>query len=326
MCYKETDAFCKDSRITKTEVCNGINVSREKVPLKPFVKWAGGKGQLLSELRKFYPEGLGETIKKYAEPFVGGGAVLFDLLSSYDFKKVYISDVNAELINTYCVIRDEAENLIELLLKYEKEYIPLDDSLRKSYYYAKRRRFNDLKGNGAGSIGSECAALFIFLNRTCYNGLYRVNRKGLFNVPVGSYKKPTICDPANLLNISYALKNIEIVCGDYKKSFDFIDNTTFVYFDPPYRPLSPTSSFTSYTGDGFDDLAQRNLAEYVSLLTKVGAKVMVSNSDPKNQDPEDNFFEEMYRGFRIKQIKASRSINSNSKGRGKINELLICNF
>lgn len=320
MGYGDTGAFREENRITKTKG----NTSR--VSLKPFVKWAGGKGQLLSGIRKSYPEGLGVDIKKYAEPFVGGGAVLFDLLSAYEFEKVYISDVNAELINTYRVIRDNAENLIELLLKYEEEYIPMDDFGRKTYYYEKRRRFNELKANGDVTINPESAALFIFLNRTCYNGLYRVNRKGLFNVPVGSYKKPAICDAENLLNISGVLKNVEIACGDYKKSFDFIDNTTFVYFDPPYRPLSPTSSFTSYSVDGFDDMAQRHLAEYVSLLTKVGAKVIVSNSDPKNQDPEDNFFEELYRGFKIKKIKASRNINSNSAARGKINELLICNY
>lgn len=359
------DVYCKDNRTQKTKGHTGIKASEgkkpvcniesyvntatghdikasgevkpvkssklksslsKKVPLKPFVKWAGGKGQLLAEIRKSYPVGMGDTIKKYAEPFVGGGAVLFDLLSSYSFEKVYISDVNAELINTYRIVRDEAENLIELLLQYEKEYIPMDDSRRKSYYYTKRKRFNDLKTSNAGTLSLESAALFIFLNRTCYNGLYRVNRKGLFNVPVGSYKKPVICDAGNLMNISCALKNVEIVCDDYKKSFDFIDNTTFVYFDPPYRPLNPTSSFTSYSEDGFDDMAQRSLAEYVTLLTKVGAKVIVSNSDPKNQNPKDNFFEELYKNFNIKKIKASRNINSKSAARGKISELLICNF
>ena len=298
----------------------------QTVSLKPFVKWAGGKGQLLANIRKTYPAGLGIDVKKYAEPFVGGGAVLFDVLSSYNLDAVYISDINAELINTYRIIRDEVEGLIELLSEYENEYIPMGNAQRKNYYYAKRERFNELKVKGVSAINIESAAIFIFLNRTCFNGLFRVNRKGLFNVPMGAYKKPTICDTENLLHISSTLQNVEIVCGDYKKSSDFIDSNTFVYFDPPYRPLNTTSDFTSYTEDGFDDKAQCELAEYVNLLTERGAKVVVSNSDPKNENPEDEFFDELYSFCRINRIEASRMINSNAEARGKISELLICNF
>lgn len=296
------------------------------VSLKPFVKWAGGKGQLLTDIRKTYPAELGRDIKKYAEPFVGGGAVLFDILSSYNLDAVYISDINAELINAYCMIRDEGEGLIELLAEYENEYLPMKDAQRRDYYYAKRQRFNELKVNGISSLNLESAAIFIFLNRTCFNGLFRVNRKGLFNVPMGAYKRPTICDAENLLNISSSLQNVEIVCGDYRKSSDFIDRNTFVYFDPPYRPLNATSGFTSYTEDGFDEKAQRELAEYVNLLTARGAKAVVSNSDPKNENPEDEFFDELYSSHRIVRVEASRMINSNAKARGKISELLICNF
>jgi len=290
----------------------------QTISLKPFVKWAGGKGQLLTDIRKTYPVGLGVDIKKYAEPFVGGGAVLFDILSSYNLDAMYISDINAELINAYRMIRDEGDELIGLLSEYQNEFIPLEDAQRKEYYYAKRKRFNELKINGVSSINLESAAVFIFLNRTCFNGLFRVNRKGLFNVPMGAYKKPTICDAENLLNISYSLQNVEIICGDYRKSSGFIDKSTFVYFDPPYRPLNTTSSFTSYTEDGF--------AEYVNLLTKRGAKVIVSNSDPKNENSEDEFFDELYSSHRIKRVEASRMINSNAESRGKISELLICNF
>lgn len=335
--------LCKENRIPGAQTVGNmwiIPVDAEKpidgrslrckkvqtVSLKPFVKWAGGKGQLLADIRKTYPAGLGIDIKKYAEPFVGGGAVLFDVLSSYNLDAVYISDINAELINTYRMIRDEGEGLIELLSEYENEYIPMEDAQRKDYYYAKRERFNELKVNGVSSINLESAAIFIFLNRTCFNGLFRVNRKGLFNVPMGAYKKPTICDTENLLNISSSLQNVEIVCGDYQKSSDFIDRNTFVYFDPPYRPLNATSGFTSYTEDGFDDKAQRELAEYVNLLTERGAKVVVSNSDPKNENPEDEFFDELYSSHRINRVEASRMINSNAEARGKISELLICNF
>jgi DNA adenine methylase len=241
--------LCKENRIPGAQIVGNmwiIPVDAKKpidgrslrykkvqtVSLKPFVKWAGGKGQLLVDIRKTYPAGLGIDIKKYAEPFVGGGAVLFDLLSSYNLDAVYISDINAELINTYRMIRDEGEGLIELLSEYENEYIPMEDVQRKDYYYAKRERFNELKVSGISSTNLESAAIFIFLNRTCFNGLFRVNRKGFFNVPMGAYKKPTICDTENLLNISSSLQNVEIVCGDYKKSSDFIDRNTFVYFDP----------------------------------------------------------------------------------------------
>ncbi|MFA7371586.1 MAG: DNA adenine methylase [Sphaerochaetaceae bacterium] len=291
--------------------------------LKPFVKWAGGKGQLLSALRAVYPPRIGEDITKYAEPFVGGGAVLFDILSSYELEAVFISDINAELINAYLSIRDNGESLIELLEKYEKEFLPLDKENRKVYYYSKRDRYNQLMSS---ELDLESAALFIFLNKTCFNGLYRVNSKGLFNVPMGAYKNPTICDSTNLRNISNALKGMAIVCADYRESKDFIDAKTFVYFDPPYRPLNSTSTFTSYTEQGFDDQAQKELAEYLSELNLKGAKVALSNSDPKNVNPEDNFFDELYADYKIKRIEASRMINSKVSGRGKISELLITNF
>ncbi len=294
------------------------------VSLKPFAKWAGGKGQLVPKLREIYPKELGISITKYAEPFVGGGAVLFDILSSYELESVFISDINAELINTYLSIRDNSENLIELLGEYEKEYLPLDKENRKEYYYAKRERFNELMSH---SLSLESAALFIFLNRTCFNGLYRVNSKGFFNVPMGAYKNPTICDSKNLSSLSEALSNVEIVCGDYRQSNDFIDEKTFAYFDPPYRPLNnTTSTFTSYTEHGFDDEAQKDLAEYLIELNIKGAKIALSNSDPKNVNPEDNFFDELYSDFNINRVEATRLINSKAKGRGKIRELLITNF
>ncbi len=293
------------------------------VSLKPFVKWAGGKGQLVPKLREIYPEGLGISITKYAEPFVGGGAVLFDILSSYELESVFISDINAELVNTYLSIRDNSKNLIEMLREYEKEYLPLDIENRKEYYYIKRERFNELMSH---PLGLESATLFIFLNRTCFNGLYRVNSKGFFNVPMGAYKNPTICDSKNLSNLSKALANIEIVCGDYRQSNDSIDEKTFAYFDPPYRPLNTTSTFTSYTEHGFDDEAQKELAEYLNELNNKGAKLALSNSDPKNVNPEDNFFDDLYSNFNISRVEASRLINSKAGGRGKISELLITNF
>ena len=292
---------------------------------KPFLKWAGGKGQLLNEIKKYYPFDNG-TIKKYAEPFVGGGAVLFDILSKYELERVYISDINAELINTYVVIREHVDVIIELLFKYQSEYIPLKSEERKSYYIEKRGRFNDLKVNVNKVENIEKAALMIFLNKTCFNGLYRVNKKGLFNVPMGSYKTPLICDEKNLRAVSGKLQNVEIICGDYKDAAEFIDEYTFVYFDPPYRPLTETASFTAYTENLFNDEEQIELADFVECMHKKGAKVVVSNSDPKNSNTEDDFFDNIYSAHKIKRVEATRMINCNGEARGKIKELLISNF
>lgn len=293
--------------------------------VKPFLKWAGGKGQLLREIEKYYPFD-DDKITKYSEPFVGGGAVLFDILNKYDLKEIYISDINEELINTYCVIRDNIDILINMLYDMQNDFIPLDTCKRKSYYIGKREFFNALKVNGDQSVNIEKAALMIFLNKTCFNGLYRVNRKGLFNVPMGAYKNPLICDEKNLRSVSGKLKNVKIVCGDYRQSADFIDEHTFVYFDPPYRPLTETASFTAYTENLFDDKEQTELAEFVEHMNKKGAKILVSNSDPKNSNTDDDFFDSIYSNHKIKRVEATRMINCNSEARGKIKELLISNF
>ena len=190
----------------------------KKAQLKPFIKWAGGKGQLINIIRKTYPKDLGKERNKYAEPFVGGGAVLFDILSNYKLDSIYISDINPDLINAYRIIRDDVEELIVLLSVMQNEYVPMDTESRKQYYYKKRERYNNLIINGCEAINIEKAGLFIFLNKTCFNGLYRVNRKGLFNVPMDAYKNPCICDTDNLRNISTALQKVTIVCGDYKES------------------------------------------------------------------------------------------------------------
>lgn len=290
-------------------------------PVKPFLKWAGGKGQLLNKIELIYP--FDENITKYAEPFVGGGAVLFDILNKYDLEEVYISDINPELINTYKVIQNNIEELIYLLWKYHNEYIYLDEEDRKMYYNYKRDLFNEMNTT---SYSIRKAALMIFLNKTCFNGLYRVNKQGLFNVPMGKYKKPCICDEENLRNISKKLQNVKIVCGDYRESRDFIDNHTFVYFDPPYRPITKTSNFTSYNKDSFTDDNQIELGKFVNEMDNRGAKIAISSSDPKNIDPEDNFIDDIYSKYNIKRVEANRMINSKGNSRGKINELLIFNY
>lgn len=293
--------------------------------IKPFLKWAGGKGQLLSEIEQYYPFEDG-MITKYAEPFVGGGAVLFDILSKYDLDEVYISDINAELINTYLIIRDNIDDLVIMLKEMQNEFVPADTEHRKEYYSEKRERFNDLKVNGDASINIEKAALMIFLNKTCFNGLFRVNKKGFFNVPMGAYKNPLICDEDNLRAVSEVLKNVTIVCGDYRDSADFIEDNTFVYFDPPYRPITDTASFTAYTENLFNDEEQIELAKFVDDMHRKGAKVVISNSDPKNSNTDDDFFDNIYSSHKIKRVEATRMINCNSEARGKIKELLISNF
>ena len=245
---------------------------KDRIECKPFIKWVGGKGQLLSEINKLYPVELGKNINKYAEIFLGGGAVLFDILSKYKLDEVYISDKNLELINTYKSIRDNVDILIKSLKEMEEQYIPLNNEDRKIYYYEKREEYNSLKINSEVN-NIEKAILFIFLNKTCFNGLYRVNKKGKFNVPMGAYKKPKICDEENLKNVSLTLRNVKIVYADYRESEKFIDDKTFVYIDPPYRPLNITSSFTSYTENDFNDKEQIELAEYINVLNKKGAKM-----------------------------------------------------
>ncbi len=307
-----------DARITRYS-------QKDDKKVKPFLKWAGGKGQLLAEIEKHYPFENGK-ITKYAEPFVGGGAVLFDILNKYDVEEVYIGDINAELINTYQIVRDDVEELIAVLMVMQSEFAPMDTEHRKKYYMSIRERFNDLKVNGNEGVNIEKAALTIFLNKTCFNGLFRVNKRGLFNVPMGAYKNPMICDEENLRAVSEKLQNVKIVCGDYRESADFIDEKTFVYFDPPYRPITDTARFTAYTENLFNDEEQIELAKFADEMHTKGAKIVISNSDPKNFNTEDDFFDNLYSSYKIRRVEATRMINCNSEARGKIKELLISNF
>lgn len=290
---------------------------------KPFLKWAGGKSQLLYEIRKYYP--FNDTINKYCEPFVGAGAVLFDVINNFGLKEVYISDINKEAMNLYKVIRDDVDILIEILDGFQKEYQGLNHEQRKIIYYRNREEFNLLKLS-KNSNSLRKAALFIFLNKTGFNGLYRENMSGEFNVPIGSYKNPKILDKENLINVNKKLQNVQIVHGDYKESKSFIDANTFVYFDPPYRPIKPTSNFTAYTKGSFNDDNQRELADFFKEMDQKSAHLLLSNSEPKNYDPDDSFFDELYDGFNINRVVAKRFINSDKNNRGFVYELLINNF
>ena len=288
---------------------------------RPFVKWVGGKSQLLEEIREKYPQ----KIEKYCEPFVGGGAVLFDVLSKFQPKKVLINDINKELINTYEQIRNNCDDLILQLSEIQNKYKSQSLDENKAFFYEKRERYNELKINGDEAKNLEKAALFIFLNKTCFNGLYRVNSKGLFNVPFNNAKNPLLCDEENLRACSELLQNVQMTVGDYSKTKKFIDSKTFVYIDPPYRPITQTSAFTSYSESQFADKEQVELGNFIEEIASEGAMVLASNSDPKNTNKNDNFFDDLYSHFKIERVSAARMINSNAKKRGAISELLISN-
>jgi len=327
--YKEKNKTKRVSELQTTYFLNSVEAS---TIAKPFLKWAGGKGQLIETLDNLFPAQMrsGE-IKKYAEPFIGGGALFFHVAQNYpQIEEFFISDVNPELILVYKTIQRDVEGLISQLETLEMNYHALSDLKQKLFFYEQRIYFNenlsvvDLKKFNSSWIMR--AATLIFLNRTCFNGLFRVNLKGEFNVPFGDHNNPKICDAANLRSVSLLLQKAEIECGDFEASKNFVDDNTFVYFDPPYRPLSKTASFNSYSKFEFGDDSQKRLAEYFASLSNKGAKLMLSNSEPQNENPDDHFFEELYKGFNIERVYAARNINSGSSKRGKIKELVITNY
>lgn len=299
--------------------------------LKPFLKWAGGKSQLLDVFDRFFPAKLKKgQMKKYFEPFVGGGAVFFHIKQNFSVKESFIYDINPELILVYQVIKHDVEKLINILARMKEHYLPLDEKGREAYFYDLRRKFNECRElidfDNYGENWISRAAWLIFMNKTCYNGLFRVNKSGFFNVPFGRYKNPGIFSRENLLNISNCLRETKIGNGDYSKIASDVCSGSFVYLDPPYRPISKTSSFTSYSCCDFDDTEQERLAEFFRSMDSKGVMVMLSNSDPKNRNQQDDFFEKLYRGYNIFRVPALRMINSRAEKRGKINELIITNY
>ena len=303
----------------------------QRLAAKPFLKWAGGKRQLLTQIDAFLPSALKNgTIQRYVEPFVGGGALFFHIAQHYPIDELVISDANSELILAYRTLQTAVEDVISALDDIEGKYLALDEKSREAFFYATRTRLNSTRSTINFSefqpVWVERTAQFIFLNRTCYNGLYRVNGKGAFNVPFGRYKNPRICHAGNLRAVAQVLQRTQIVNGRFPLCAPFIDNNSFVYFDPPYRPLSKTAHFTSYSARPFNDADQLKLATFFRQLDERGATLMLSNSDPHNSDPQDDFFEEAYAGFVIERVRAKRKINSRVNGRGAINELLIMNY
>jgi len=299
---------------------------------KPFIKWVGGKGQLLEQFERYYPNELKKgTIKNYVEPFLGGGALYFSILKKYKIQNAYLSDLNRDLILTYKVIQNKHDILLDFLEQYQKQYDETTDDKRYDLFLAVRRRFNEqrleINYKKLSDNWISRAAQFIFLNKTCFNGLFRLNSKGEFNVPFGKYKSAAIFDPDNIIAVSLALQNAEIVQATYSDCYKNVNSKTLVYFDPPYRPITQTSSFTTYTGSEFTDKQQIELAQFFQKLDKEkGAKLMLSNSDPTGINPNDTFFEMAYHGYSINKVSANRAVNCNSTRRGKISELLITNY
>ncbi len=297
---------------------------------KPFVKWAGGKGQLLGELEKRLPHEIlqNKTISRYVEPFVGGGAMFFFLQIKYEIGESFLSDSNQDLILTYEVIKKDTKGLIQELSEIEDLHLKKSENERKENYYSIRDAYNnqEIDYQTKSPEWIRRAAYFIFLNKTCFNGLYRLNSKGLFNVPFGRYKNPTICDEENLKAVQDSLKDTNLFQGDFTDSKEYINDKSFIYLDPPYRPLNETSHFTSYSKEGFNDDSQKRLADYYKEMDRKGAKLMLSNSDPKNHDEGDGFFDELYENFNLERIPAKRNINRDASRRGKINELVVRNY
>ena len=291
---------------------------------KPFIKWVGGKSQLISQLDELLPSDFERWDNAtYIEPFVGGGAMLFYMLQRYpNIGQAVINDINSDLINCYLTVKEYPEELISSLRDIQENFHALQtDNGRKDFFLSVRARYNEKNLNPI-----ENATKFFFLNRTCFNGLYRVNRKGLFNVPFGKYVNPQIFDEETIRLDSKLLQRVEILNGDFEQTFDYAKGNTMFYFDPPYRPLSNTSCFNDYTKEAFNDDAQIRLKEYCDRIDVAGYKFMLSNSDCKGENETVGFFDELYAAYNIERVWAARYINSNPSKRGKLTEILVHNY
>ena len=291
---------------------------------KPFIKWVGGKGQLIEQLEALLPADFSERENvTYIEPFVGGGAMLFYMLQTYpNIKSAVINDINPDLTLCYQVVRDNPTELIQSLNAIQSDYYALrTEEERKMYFLQQRERFNSKSLNEIDNT-----TLFFFLNRTCFNGLYRVNKSGKFNVPFGKYTTPTICDSATIYTDSKLLQKVDIMTGDFEQTFAKIEGNTFFYFDPPYRPLSNTSSFNDYTKEDFNDNAQIRLKLFCDRLNENGVDFMLSNSDCLGKDGTDRFFDDLFIDYSIERVWASRNVNAIASKRGKLTEIVVNNY
>lgn len=296
---------------------------------KPIIKWVGGKTQLLNTINDNLPQNISH-FNTYMEPFIGGAAVLFYIVPKLpNIKNVFINDLNYKLTNLYTVIKNKHLKLINQLKTIQKEYRKSEDP--KMFYYNTRDSFNIYDMNMETDADVLHAAEFIFLNKTCFNGLYRENSKGEFNVPWNKNVNVCICDEENIKAVhNFFIKyNVQISTGTYNDFFkgkELYMKNAFVYMDPPYRPITKSAAFTSYTKSGFNDDNQKELKVWVDILNSNCAYCMLSNSDPKNYDVNDMFFDDLYSDYNIIRVNAKRSINSKGNGRGSITEILVKNY
>ncbi len=298
---------------------------------KPFLKWPGSKRQLISQFKKLYPQQLKENIiKNYYEPFLGSGSVFFDIAQQYEIENSFLYDINDDLIICYKVIQRDITRITEMLSSYEQTYLKLNKIKRDEYFYNQRRIFNQnrfrINYQKYSEDWLERASQLIFLNHTCYNGLYRVNSKGEFNSPVGDYKNPKIFNEKNLFAVNRILQKAEIKKADFKELIKDLKSGSFVYLDPPYRPISQTANFKAYSKEGFNDDNQLELFKIFKQIDLKGSYSMLSNSDPKNKNPNDHFFDEIYCEYNIIRVPARRMINSDHSKRGLINEIVVTNY
>lgn len=283
-----------------------------------FIKWAGSKRQLIPTLDSRLPDDFKKNIKKYVEPFIGGGSYYFHIIENYkNIKKAFLNDINPKLTNCYKMIKNHPDVLNTKMKRLNDMYNTIDNEEdKKEIFNIIKHSFNRNEGNDA-----EMASYFIFLNKTCFNGLYRVNSKGEFNVPYGKNPHPNLYNELRINTCHKLLKKAKITDGDFAKLVDEADENTFFYLDPPYRPISKTSSFTSYYNVPFDDKEQIRLKEFCDAIDDKGAYFLMSNSDC-----EDGFFDELYKEYFIEKIKARRNINSRGEARGYISEILVTNY
>lgn len=293
---------------------------------KPFLKWVGGKTQLINEIDYLIDYHCSKYNKiTYIEPFVGGGAILFHVLAKFpQIHHFVINDINENLINAYRLIQEDYAQLVSLLSEIETVYHSLTCLETKQQFYLKKRdEFN--QENQEISLVNK-TALLLFLNKTCFNGLYRVNKQGKFNVPFGKYKNPKICHQDNIISVHHHLQKVKILQGDFATTLNHAKAPTIFYLDPPYKPINSTSAFTSYSSENFNDQDQIRLKLFCDQINANGHYFILSNSDVKNFAQENTFFDELYQQYNIQRVKARRSINSKGDGRGELFELLISNF
>ena len=300
-----------------------MNLEGNERAAKPFLKWAGGKSQLWPLIQACLPSGLATGELTYVEPFIGGGAVLIRLLTLYPaIQQAILNDINPDLYYAYRTTQQQPEELIQALRALQQSYDDLDTELcRRAWFDEMRVAFNQ---RDLGPLRNT--ALLIALNKTCFNGLYRVNSKGKFNVPFGRYERPRICDPQTIRACSLLLQRVTILQGDFTQTLSPVRGRAFFYLDPPYKPLSATANFNSYASEVFNDASQQRLAAFCRELDAAGHSWLLSNSDVRNASQENNFFDDLYQNYHIQRVQAKRTINSNGNKRGAINELLVTNY